>query len=47
MRIAQLRDGVVVVPRSTVDAVIESLAIVTNLEAEFERKVSDGTTALG
>jgi|TARA_B100000315_G_C14386938_1_gene500111 regulator of RNase E activity RraA len=47
MRIAQIRDGVVVVPRSTVDAVIESLAIVTNLEAKFRKKVNDGTIALG
>lgn len=39
------RDGVVVVPGSTVDAVIESLAIVTDLEADFEKKVNDGATA--
>jgi 4-hydroxy-4-methyl-2-oxoglutarate aldolase len=39
------RDGVVVVPRSTIDTVIESLAIVTDLEAEFEKKVNDGATA--
>ena len=39
------RDGVVVVPRSTTDAVIESLAIVADLEAEFEKKVNDGATA--
>jgi hypothetical protein len=28
-----------------VDAVIESLAIVTDLEAKFEKKVNDGATA--
>ncbi len=39
------RDGVVVVPRSTTDAVIESLAIVADLEAKFEKKVNDGATA--
>ena len=39
------RDGVVVVPRSTIDTVLESLAIVTDLEAEFEKKVNDGATA--
>jgi regulator of RNase E activity RraA len=39
------RDGVVVVPGPTVDAVIESLAIVADLEAEFEKKVNDGATA--
>ncbi len=39
------RDGVVVVPRSTTDAVIESLAIVADLEANFEKKVNDGATA--
>ena len=39
------RDGVVVVPGSTVDAVIESLAIVADLEAKFEKKVNDGATA--
>ena len=39
------RDGVVVVPRSTTDAVIESLAIVADLEAKFEKKVNGGATA--
>ena len=39
------RDGVVVVSRSTVDAVIASIAVVTQLEAEYEKKVHGGATA--
>ena len=39
------RDGVVVVPQSTIDSVIESLAVVTRLETEYEKKVLGGATA--
>ena len=39
------RDGVVVVPQSTIDSVIESLALVTRLETEYEKKVLGGATA--
>ena len=38
-------DGVVVVPQATVDRVIESLAVVTQLENEYEKKVLAGATA--
>ena len=39
------RDGVVVVPQATIDRVIESLAVVTQLENEYEKKVLAGATA--
>ena len=35
----------VVVPQSTIDSVIESLAVVTRLETEYEKKVLGGATA--
>ena len=39
------RDGVVVVPQATIGSVIESLAVVTQLEDEYEKKVLAGATA--
>ena len=39
------RDGVVVVPQATIDSVIESLVVVTQLEDEYEKKVLAGATA--
>ena len=39
------RDGVVVVPKATIDSVIESLVVVTQLEDEYEKKVLAGATA--
>ena len=38
------RDGVVVVPKATIDSVIESLVVVTQLEDEYEKKVLAGAT---
>ena len=39
------RDGVVVVAQAMIDRVIESLAVVTQLENEYEKKVLAGATA--